>query len=152
MRCRLAVLDRLLNFIQKILTINERARLRRLQQASPGALVLVGPPHVPFGPSLQAQGLAVQRLLWLQVSEPQARLWATDEALGCAQSGSGNTGFVGDEELDLTPVHATGGVDLFNSKFGCVLGGRTEDTRGSTEVSEQSNGKRFGAGRFTSRS
>jgi hypothetical protein len=30
------------------------------------------------------------------------------------------------------------------------LGGRTKDTRGSTEVSEQSNGKRFGAGRFTS--
>ena len=58
--------------------------LVRLQQASPGALVLVGPPHVPFGPSLQAQGLAVQRLLWLQVSEPQARLWATEQALRCA--------------------------------------------------------------------
>ena len=58
--------------------------LVRLQQASDGALVLVGPPHVPFGPSLQAQGLAVQRLLWLQVSEPQARLWATEQALRCA--------------------------------------------------------------------
>ena len=58
--------------------------LVRLQQASPGALVLVGPPHVPFGPALQAQGLAVQPLLWLQVSEPQARLWATEQALRCA--------------------------------------------------------------------
>jgi protein ImuA len=58
--------------------------LVRLQQASDGALVLVGPPHVPFGPALQAQGLAVQRLLWLQVSEPQARLWATEQALRCA--------------------------------------------------------------------
>jgi protein ImuA len=58
--------------------------LVQLQQAGPGALVLVGPPHVPFGPSLQAQGLAVQRLLWLQVSEPQARLWATEQALRCA--------------------------------------------------------------------
>ncbi|MCX7224533.1 MAG: hypothetical protein NT071_02720 [Burkholderiales bacterium] len=58
--------------------------LVRLQQASPGALVLVGPPHVPFGPALQAQGLAVQRLLWLQVSEPQARLWVTEQALRCA--------------------------------------------------------------------
>jgi protein ImuA len=58
--------------------------LVRLQQASPGALVLVGPPHVPFGPALQAQGLAVQRLLWLQVSESQARLWATEQALRCA--------------------------------------------------------------------
>ena len=58
--------------------------LVRLQNASPGALVLVGPPHVPFGPALQAQGLAVQRLLWVQVSEPQARLWATEQALRCA--------------------------------------------------------------------
>ena len=58
--------------------------LVRLQQASPGALVLVGPPHVPFGPALQSQGLAVQRLLWVQASEPQARLWATEQALRCA--------------------------------------------------------------------
>ena len=58
--------------------------LVRLQQASPGELVLVGPPHVPFGPALQSQGLAVQRLLWVQVSEPQARLWATEQALRCA--------------------------------------------------------------------
>ena len=30
--------------------------LLRLQQTGSGALVLVGPPHVPFGPALQAQG------------------------------------------------------------------------------------------------
>ena len=33
LRCRLAVLDRLLNFIQKTLTLTERARLRLLQHA-----------------------------------------------------------------------------------------------------------------------
>ena len=58
--------------------------LVRLQQAGPGALVLVGPPHVPFGPALQAQGLAPQRLLCVQVLETQARLWAAEQALRCA--------------------------------------------------------------------
>jgi protein ImuA len=58
--------------------------LGRLQQAGAGALVLVGPPHLPFGPALQAQGLAVQRLLCVQVAESPARLWATEQALRCA--------------------------------------------------------------------
>lgn len=58
--------------------------LVRLQQTGTGALVLVGPPHLPFGPSLQAQGLAVQRLLCVQVTEPQGRLWAAEQALRCA--------------------------------------------------------------------
>ena len=58
--------------------------LVRLQQTGAGALVLVGPPHLPFGPALQAQGLAVQRLLCVQVSEPPARLWAVEQALRCA--------------------------------------------------------------------
>ncbi|MEY4268200.1 MAG: hypothetical protein RIS90_2735, partial [Pseudomonadota bacterium] len=52
--------------------------LVRLQQAGAGALVLVGPPHLPFGPALQAQGLVVQRLLCVQVAEPQGRLWAAE--------------------------------------------------------------------------
>ena len=58
--------------------------LVRLQQTGAGALVLVGPPHLPFGPALQAQGLAVQRLLCVQVAEPSARLWAAEQALRCA--------------------------------------------------------------------
>ena len=58
--------------------------LLRLQQTGAGAVVLVGPPHLPFGPALQAQGLAVQRLLCVQVAEPQGRLWAAEQALRCA--------------------------------------------------------------------
>lgn len=58
--------------------------LLRLQQTGSGALVLVGPPHVPFGPALQAQGLAVQRLLWVNPSPMQACLWAAEQALRCA--------------------------------------------------------------------
>ena len=58
--------------------------LLRLQQTGSGALVLVGPPHVPFGPALQAQGLAVQRLLWVNPNQMQACLWAAEQALRCA--------------------------------------------------------------------
>lgn len=57
--------------------------LLRLQQRGSGALVLVGPPHVPFGPALQAQGLAVQRLLWVN-PKIQTCLWAAEQALRCA--------------------------------------------------------------------
>ena len=50
----------------------------------PGPLVLVGAPWVPFGPSLAAQGLPGERLLWVQTEAPAARLWATEQALRCA--------------------------------------------------------------------
>ncbi|NDE41815.1 MAG: hypothetical protein EB007_07590 [Betaproteobacteria bacterium] len=39
---------------------------------------------MPFGPALQAQGLAVQRLLWVNPSQMQACLWAAEQALRCA--------------------------------------------------------------------
>lgn len=55
---------------------------------SPGPVVLVGPPHVPFGPGLGAQGLSVQRLLWVQVEAPAQRLWAVEQALRCTQVGA----------------------------------------------------------------
>lgn len=47
-------------------------------------VVLVGAPLQPFGPSLQAQGLAPQRLLRLNADKPAARLWAAEQALRCA--------------------------------------------------------------------
>jgi len=50
----------------------------------PGPLVLVGAPFVPFGASLAAQGLAVDRLLCVQAERPAARLWAAEQALRCA--------------------------------------------------------------------
>ena len=50
-----------------------------------GPVLLVGSPHVPFGPSLQAQGLPGNRLLWVRAEKPSARLWAAEQALRCAE-------------------------------------------------------------------
>ncbi len=52
---------------------------------SAGPVVLIGSPHEPFGPSLQAQGLPATRLLWVKASKPAARLWASEQALKCAE-------------------------------------------------------------------
>ncbi len=49
-----------------------------------GPVVLVGAPHAPFGPSLTAQGLPGERLLWVDSAAPAARLWACEQALRCA--------------------------------------------------------------------
>jgi protein ImuA len=65
-----------------------RLLLPALARCGTGAVVLVGAPHMPFGPSLRAQGLGPHRLLWVT---PQSggpthaqRLWATEQALRCA--------------------------------------------------------------------
>jgi protein ImuA len=50
-----------------------------------GPVVLVGAPHEPFGPSLQAQGLPSERLLCVRAEKPAARLWAAEQALRCAE-------------------------------------------------------------------
>ena len=55
---------------------------------SPGPLVLVGPPHEPFGPGLAAQGLDARRLLWVGAAMPAQRLWAAEQALRCAEVGA----------------------------------------------------------------
>ncbi len=49
-----------------------------------GAVLLVGAPHQPFGPGLAAQGLDSQRLLCVTVQTAAQRLWATEQALRCA--------------------------------------------------------------------
>jgi len=54
--------------------------LRRLGQT----VVLVGPPHAPFGPGLAAQGLNVQALLWVKADGLADRLWAAEQVLRCA--------------------------------------------------------------------
>jgi protein ImuA len=46
-------------------------------------VVLIGPPHVPFGPALAAQGLVVQHLVWVKAQTPAERLWAAEQALRC---------------------------------------------------------------------
>lgn len=49
-----------------------------------GPVVLVEPPHLPFGPALAAQGLAPECLLKVQAKNAQAALWASEQALRCA--------------------------------------------------------------------
>lgn len=62
-----------------------RLLLPALARAGTGPVVLVGAPHLPFGPGLAAQGLVPERLLWIRTSAPAARMWACEQALRCAQ-------------------------------------------------------------------
>ena len=64
--------------------------LGALQAASPDALVvLVGAPYCPFGPALGARQLNMQRLLSIHCkNDSPAMLWATREALQCADVGA----------------------------------------------------------------
>lgn len=60
-----------------------RLLLPALTQAT-GPVVLVGAPHLPFGPGLAAQGLDARRILWVRSATPAQRLWASEQALRCA--------------------------------------------------------------------
>ena len=60
-----------------------RLLLPALRRAALGPVVLVGAPHVPFGPGLCVQGFEAQRLLWIRAGAPAARLWASEQALRC---------------------------------------------------------------------
>jgi protein ImuA len=62
-----------------------RLLLPALARSGGGPVVLVGAPHMPFGPGLSAQGLAPERLLWVRASEPAARMWVGEQALRCNQ-------------------------------------------------------------------
>ena len=59
--------------------------LAAAQARGPGALVLVGSPYEPFIPGLAAQGLDASRWLRVDADTPAARLWATEQALRCAE-------------------------------------------------------------------
>ena len=61
-----------------------RLLLPALARSGRGAVVLVGAPQVPFGPSLRGQGLDLQRLLWVAAAPAAQALWATEQALRCA--------------------------------------------------------------------
>jgi protein ImuA len=56
-----------------------------LGRSGHGPVVLVGAPHAPFAPALQSQGLRAQRLLRVDVQDAAAGLWASEQALRCAQ-------------------------------------------------------------------
>ena len=53
------------------------------QQAGP--VVLVGAPYPVFTPGLAARGLPPERLLWVRAESLASRLWATEQALRCAE-------------------------------------------------------------------
>jgi protein ImuA len=63
-----------------------RLLLPALARCGSGPVVLVAPPHLPFAPALQAQGLQAQRLLWLGAPDGQdtPALWLSEQALRCA--------------------------------------------------------------------
>jgi protein ImuA len=54
-------------------------------QSQLGPVVLVAAPFQPFVPGLQAQGIGGDRLLWIRAARPAERLWATEQALRCAE-------------------------------------------------------------------
>lgn len=62
-----------------------RLLLPVLSRSGIGPVILVGAPHLPFAPALAAQGLAPERLLWVQAADGAARLWACEQALRCAE-------------------------------------------------------------------
>ena len=51
--------------------------------AGQGAVVLVAPPHEPFGPALQEAGVPPARLCRVAATAPAADLWACEQALRC---------------------------------------------------------------------
>jgi protein ImuA len=58
--------------------------LARATQEEAGPVLLVDPPHLPFGPALAAQGLPPERLLHVKAKNVRAALWASEQALRCA--------------------------------------------------------------------
>jgi protein ImuA len=53
-----------------------------------GPLVLVGAPHPPHLAALAAQGVAPDRLLWVDTAEHNDRLWAAEQVLRSATAGA----------------------------------------------------------------
>lgn len=50
-----------------------------------GPVVLINAPREPFGPGLKAHGLPAERLLSIHAEKAPARVWATEQALRCAE-------------------------------------------------------------------
>lgn len=58
--------------------------LAHATQEESGPIVLVDPPHLPFAPALKAQGLSPDRLLRVKTQGAKPALWASEQALRCA--------------------------------------------------------------------
>lgn len=55
-------------------------------ECAPGRMPGLVPGLMPFAPGLQALGLPTQRLLWVGAAQPEAQLWACEQALQCADT------------------------------------------------------------------
>lgn len=58
--------------------------LGRAVAAQGRPVALIGAPYQPFSPALSAQGVPPEALLWVRCDAAQARLWACEQALRCA--------------------------------------------------------------------
>ncbi len=76
------------------------------QRASGGAVALVNPPHEPFLPAFTAGGLAASSLLWVRGETPVAQLWATEQALRCADVAVALAWLPRARATDLRRLHA----------------------------------------------
>ena len=75
----------LIEILQPLAVFSEwRLLLPALVHRGVGPVVLAGPPHLPFVPALQARGLSAQRLLQIDAKNMKHRLWASEQALRCA--------------------------------------------------------------------
>ena len=61
-----------------------------LRQAMQGrrSLVLISPPHLPYGPALQALGLPLAHMLLIRAEPTEDRLWAIEQTLKSASFGA----------------------------------------------------------------
>lgn len=50
--------------------------------------LLVGPPHVPHMPGLQAQGLSARHLVWVRADTVAERLWCTEQLIKANPGGA----------------------------------------------------------------
>jgi protein ImuA len=58
-----------------------QARVSRRAAIAAKTLLLIGPPHLPFLPGLQAAGVAPGQVVWVAAETAQERLWVTEQAL-----------------------------------------------------------------------
>ncbi len=61
--------------------------LRQLTQAGK-RVVLLAPPHLPYGPALAAMGIDVSKLLIVQTDKPIDKLWAVEQSIKSNQFGA----------------------------------------------------------------
>lgn len=44
-------------------------------------VVFIAPPHIPYAPALQQQGIDVEKILWVDTQDRKEKLWAFEQAL-----------------------------------------------------------------------